>query len=306
MSNYTSVIIPAFNRPELLLRAVKSVLSQQGVAIEVIVIDDGSAANLEEVAATVEAAGGIFHVQSRGGVAAARNRGIALANADWIAFLDSDDYWLPSKLKTQLAFHQMHPEYLISQTDEQWFRDGVPVTKNPAYSPPSGRIFENCLERCCISPSAVVLHRSLFQQCGVFDEALPVCEDFDLWIRIAAQFPVAFIDSQLVVKHAGCSDQLSQLFPAMDRFRVYALFKLLLNAELTLEQREQVQRQVINKLIILKIGGLKRKSFFGEVAESILDSLENGKIKNDTELQSYVTLLANTWTQECDAYLQST
>lgn len=305
MNNYASVIIPAFNRPELLLRAVKSVLSQQDVTIQLIVIDDGSSANLGEVAATVEAADGIFSVQPRLGVAAARNRGIALASADWIAFLDSDDYWEPKKLKIQLAFHRAHPEYLISQTDEKWFREGLPVRKNLAYRPPSGRIFENCLERCCISPSAVLLHRSLFQRCGFFDESMPVCEDFDLWIRLAAHFPVAFLENQLVIKHAGSSDQLSQLFPAMDRFRAYALFKLLLTGDLSLDQKQQVKKQLIKKLNILKVGGHKRRSLFGKVAESILDAFGSSDLCDEAALQLYLNMLSNTWIKETHTYLQS-
>jgi len=102
------------------------------------------------------------------------------------------------------------------------------------------------------------MRRELFERTGGFDEDLPACEDYDLWLRIAATEPVHLLDTPLVIKRGGHTDQLSRRFWGMDRFRVTALCKLLASDVLTLEQRQQTEEVLLAKCQILAQGACKR------------------------------------------------
>src|SRR3972149_3098404 len=106
------------------------------------------------------------------------------ARGEWLAFLDSDDLWRPRKLAAQLAYHRREPSLQVSQTEEIWIRNGARVNPCRHHAKPSGDIFLPSLDRCLVSPSAVMLQRDLFLAMGGFDESLPVCEDYDLWLRL--------------------------------------------------------------------------------------------------------------------------
>ncbi len=195
-----SVVIPTFNRRTLVREAVASVCAQRDVACEIIVVDDGSsdgtaAALREEFGIRIR----VLDSANRG-VAAARNLGVAASSGDLIAFLDSDDLWLSDKLAAQVAFFISHADAEICQTEEIWMRNGVRVNPCAHQRKPSGDIFEPSLRVCLISSSAVVLRRSLFERVGGFDESLPACEDYDLWLRILRDTPVWLIDRPLVIK----------------------------------------------------------------------------------------------------------
>jgi glycosyltransferase involved in cell wall biosynthesis len=242
-----SVVIPTYNRSKLVLEAVQSVCAQQGVPFEVIVVDDGStdgtARELEAFGEPVR-----YIAQVHRGVAAARNRGIAEARGEWIGFLDSDDLWLPGKLAAQMGYLASNPDIRICQTEEIWLRDGKHVNPKRYHQKPEGFCFGSLLDRCMVSPSAVVIHRSVFGVAGLFDESLPACEDYDLWLRIGCRYPLGLIREPLVVKRGGHPDQLSATVPALDRYRIAALTKLLEKDPLTAEQRQ------------LALEALKRKS----------------------------------------------
>ena len=90
-----------------------------------------------------------------------------------------------------------------------------------------GHIFRQCLPLCVISPSSVMIQRSLFDEIGLFDESLPACEDYDLWLRICARHPVLFLQEPMIIKHGGHRDQLSRRYWGMDRFRIQALEKII-------------------------------------------------------------------------------
>ena len=135
--------------------------------------------------------------QDRSGVSAARNLGVRQSRGRLIAFLDSDDLWQPDKLKIQVRFMENSPEVQICQTDEVWIRHGVRVNPRIKHRKPSGDIFERSLDLCLVSPSAVMMTRELFDRSGGFDESLPVCEDYDLWLRIARDYPVPLIEQPL-------------------------------------------------------------------------------------------------------------
>ncbi len=217
-----SVIIPVFNREILLPRAIESVLNQSFKDFEIIVIDDGSTDKSAQVAQSY----GVRVVKRKnGGVAAARNLGIKLSKGNIIAFLDSDDEWKKDKLKIQYEFFRQNPSYKIHQTDEIWIRDGKFLNKKKIHQKKEGYIFENSCELCLISPSAVAIKRELFDEVGLFDESLRVCEDYDLWLRITKKYPVGFSKDRAVIKYGGHSDQLSKSETAMDRFRIKALLK---------------------------------------------------------------------------------
>ena len=219
-----SVVIPTYNRGWCLNEAVDSVLAQSYARYELIVVDDGST---DDTGKRLSRYHDITVItQPNRGVSAARNRGIASSQGDLIAFLDSDDFWLPEKLTIQVAFFQANPEALVCQTQETWIRNGRQIYPKNRHLKPSGSFFERSLGLCLVSPSAVMLRQSLFETVGVFDEGLPACEDYDLWLRVGAGIPIFLIDKALVVKRGGHADQLSS-HAGLDRYRIQSIKKLL-------------------------------------------------------------------------------
>ncbi|MCB9799246.1 MAG: glycosyltransferase [Candidatus Omnitrophica bacterium] len=270
-----SVIIPVYNRPEPLKRALKSVLAQKGVSFEVIVIDDGSTDGTGEMVRAEFAAVQYHYYPENRGPAFARNRGVEKAGGKWIAFLDSDDEWLPGKLKAQMDFFSTHPEYRIAQTEEMWIRNGLRVNPMKKHRKYGGPVFKHCLPLCIISPSAVIMEKSLFEETGGFDESLPVCEDYDLWLRISYQYPVGLIEKPLIKKYGGHKDQLSHKLAAMDQFRIRALIKLLLNGRLSKSQYVDAEKTLRQKARIFITGAKKRgKMEEALLVENILSILE--------------------------------
>ena len=253
-----SVIIPTYNRLSMVKEAVASVLAQDFEDMELTVVDDGST---DGTAEEMKRYGGrvklIQHSENRG-VSAARNRGILQARGKYIAFLDSDDLWVKGKLKIQEAFLDDNPHYPLCYTDEIWIRKGKRVNPMFKHAKYSGWIFEKCLPLCIISPSSALMRRGLFEQVGDFDPGLPVCEDYDLWLRVAARFPVYFIPQQLIVKRGGHPDQLSRQAWGNDRYRVMALAKLLKLGILSPELRRLTIQELHRKARVLINGYLKR------------------------------------------------
>ena len=254
-----SVIIPTFNRARLLQRAVASVLAQSCGDLEIIVVDDGSSDDSRELlrhnfAERVK----VLPLGRNLGVSAARNRGLLVSRGEFIALLDSDDYWRPAKLEKQLAFMRARPELLLSQTDEIWIRHGRRVNPCRHHRKPDGWIYSACLPLCVVSPSAVMMRREFFFRVGLFDENLPACEDYDLWLRAACRYPVALLPEPLVVKHGGHADQLSRTVPALDRFRIMALLKIIRSGCLSPSQLQETRSQLQVKATIYLNGCRKR------------------------------------------------
>jgi glycosyltransferase involved in cell wall biosynthesis len=253
-----SVIIPTFNRAPKVIRAVSSILDQTFTQYEIIVVDDGSTDGTKEALARFKDQIILIAHSTNRGVSAARNSGIKVSKAPLLAFLDSDDYWLPEKLAVQVGFFAAHPKTVACQTEEVWIRKGHRVNPGKRHLKPSGNIFEPSLKLCLVSPSAVLLKRSLIDEVGLFDEELPACEDYDLWLRIACRHPVYLIREQLVVKEGGCPDQLSLRYKGMDQFRIKALTTLLKSGALNERQLEATLKELSIKCRIYGNGCLKR------------------------------------------------
>lgn len=257
MTNSVSVVIPTYNRRGVIMRAIASVQAQTCPVSELIVVDDGSDDGTAQALAELDGVRYIY--QNNQGVSAARNRGIDACSSRFVAFLDSDDAWLPTKLESQLE--ELGKTGLqFCHTEEIWIRNGVRVNQKRKHRKAGGDQFERSIELCCISPSSVLIARELFDIYGVFDTALPACEDYDLWLRICAFQQIAFVDTPQIYKYGGHDDQLSRAFPAMDRFRLKALEKLLLANAISENQRRLVLQNMKTRLRVLWMGAQKREN----------------------------------------------
>lgn len=263
-----AVVIPTFDRAHLLPRALASVLSQSRPPREVWVVDDGSTDGTAELIRR-DFPRASYLAQDNRGVSAARNRGLASSSAPWIAFLDSDDAWKPEKLERQLDALAAAPELRICHSDEIWIRGGRRVNPGRRHAKAGGWMFHHCLPLCAISPSSALIHRSVFEEIGGFDEDLPACEDYDLWLRITSRMPVLLVDEPLVVKYGGHEDQLSRREPALDRFRIRALEKILGAGILGGEDRAAALATLRQKARIYA-GGLRKRGREAE-AEALLE-----------------------------------
>jgi glycosyltransferase involved in cell wall biosynthesis len=251
-----SVVVPTYNRAWCLREAVDSALAQEFRGVELIVVDDGST---DETPRLLNEYGDSIRVlrQENRGVSAARNAGIAVAHGDLIAFLDSDDIWLKDKLAHQVEFFKRHPEILICQTEELWVRNGGRVNPGQRHRKRGGMIFEPSLALCLVSPSAVMLRRELFDRVGFFDEGLPACEDYDLWLRVSCRYAVGLIETPLIVKRGGHADQLSRA-RGLDRYRIESIAKLISAGVLTAAQRSAALAVLKQKCRVYANGCRKR------------------------------------------------
>ena len=270
-----SVIIPTFNRKDFIVEAIESVLKQSVKPYEVIVVDDGSQDGTGDLIKK-KFADIVYIYQENKGVSAARNRGIKEAKGDYIALLDSDDLWKRDKLKKHIEFIEKHPEYRVSQTDEVWIRNGKFVNPMKKHKKYGGFIFDKCLPLCIVSPSAVIIEKTVFKDYGYFDETMPACEDYDMWLRVSAFEPIGFLEEKLIVKRGGHQDQLSKAFIGMDRFRVYALEKVINNPNLREDLRKLAIAELIKKCEILVRGYSKHgKSDISQYYRDLMEKYKN-------------------------------
>jgi glycosyltransferase involved in cell wall biosynthesis len=253
-----SAVIPTFNRAWALDRAVRSVLAQTYQPLDLIVVDDGSTDETPRKLAPLAASGLLRLIsQPNRGVSAARNAGLKAAKGGLIAFLDSDDEWRPEKIETQAAYLNQNPDQMLVQTREIWFRGGRRVNPGLKHRKPAGDIFIPSLSRCLVSPSAVMLRRTVFEEIGLFDENLPAAEDYDLWLRVSARYPAGLIDRELAIRHGGRPDQLSAQ-PALDRWRIVALKKIL-ETDLSPQRRQAAEKELSRREAIYQAGRRKRE-----------------------------------------------
>lgn len=267
-----SVIIPTFNRCEWVREAIDSVLAQTFQTVELIVVDDGSTDKTYDMLMTCGDSIKVIR-QSNRGVSAARNQGIVQSTGQYIALLDSDDLWLPRKIEIQVDFFLTNPEALICQTDEIWIRNGVRVNPGKRHQKPSGMIFEPSLALCLVSPSAVMMNRSLFDRVGLFNESFPACEDYDMWLRIGCRYPIHLIPDKLVIKRGGHVDQLSRL-PLLDSYRIQSIRDIMNSGHLDSVQYRAAASMLIQKCRIYadgcqKRGRLEEAVFYNNLIERV-------------------------------------
>ncbi len=255
MSELVSVIIPTFNRSTLLLRAVDSLLNQSYKSMEIIIVDDGSTDNSRDVLDPLINSNRIKYIyQKNQGVSSARNIGVQNSFGTWVAFLDSDDEWLKDKLAKQMIFFKSNPNLKIVYTDEVWIKNGVRINQSKHHQKCGGYIFAECLKQCLIGPSSVVIKKDLFLELNGFDINYPVCEDYDLWLKISSRYEIGFINETLVTKYGGHSDQLSTTFVAMDMWRLKSMNKLFSLKTISEKDRKLLIEEMGKKGNILKKG----------------------------------------------------
>ena len=255
-----SVIIPTYNRKNLLKRALHSVSNQTFVPQEIIVVDDGSSDGTKDW--VLERFPDVRYIyQDNSGVSSARNSGIKEAIGSWIAFLDSDDEWMSNKLEQQKGVINSFQEAWLCHTNEIWIRNGIRVNQMKKHQKYGGNVFENCLDICRISPSSVLIKKEVFEMVGLFDESLKVCEDYDLWLRITAVLPVIFLDQPLIIKYGGHVDQLSRVDSGIEKYRIQSLEKILSSNSLSNSQSKIAISQLIKKLKIFSNGLEKRNKY---------------------------------------------
>ncbi|MCK4907732.1 MAG: glycosyltransferase family 2 protein [Spirochaetes bacterium] len=262
---FFSVIIPVYNRTSVLKRAVESVIAQTFRDYEIIIVNDGSTDKTDEVINSLKSSYkqiSAIHLDNNHGVSYARNRGIEKSAGTFISILDSDDEWHKNKLEKQASFIKENRDCLICHTDEIWIRNGVRVNPKKKHKKPDKDIFFDCLPLCPVSPSSTVIKKDIFYKEGFFDEDLPACEDYDLWLRLSAKYKFSLIDEPLLTKYGGHEDQLSAKYWGMDRFRIIALLKILNLTDLPNDKIEAVSEMLIKKARILSAGFLKRNKLF--------------------------------------------
>ena len=255
-----SVVIPTLNRINTLQRAVDSVINQTYKPAEIIIVDNGSSDGtlkfLREQYPKIT-----ILTENKIGVSSARNKGIKKSVNQWIALLDSDDAWHPRKLEIQTSMlDSALKEYNLIHTDEVWFRNNKHMNQMKKHKKQGGYIFERCLSLCCISPSSVLFKKNILDKVGLFDESLPVCEDYDMWLKICSSEEVLFAQDKLTYKYGGHKDQLSKSYWGMDRFRIKSIENLIKNFDLTYKQKKQAKKELIKKLKIIINGAFKRNN----------------------------------------------
>ena len=255
-----SVVIPTLNRINTLQRALDSVINQTYKPAEIIVVDNGSSDGtlkfLREQYPKIT-----ILTENKIGVSSARNKGIKKSINQWIALLDSDDAWHPRKLEIQTSMLDgASKEYNLIHTDEVWFRNNKHINQMKKHKKQGGYIFERCLSLCCISPSSVLFKKNILDKVGLFDESLPVCEDYDMWLKICSSEEVLFAQDKLTYKYGGHNDQLSKSYWGMDRFRIKSIENLIKSFDLTYKQKKQAKKELIKKLKIIINGAFKRNN----------------------------------------------
>lgn len=247
-----AVVLPTYNRASLLARAVRSVLQQTFADWELWIIDDGST---DDTRAAIEPflrdPRVLYRYQDNGGVSRARNHAIFATSAPYVAFLDSDDEWKPVKLSRQIQYLNENPSFRLVHCEETWIRNGVEVKPLKKHAKAgAGRVFLKCLPLCCISPSTAMAETALIRSLGGFREDFPVCEDYDLWLKISAQEDVGFISEPMILKYGGHEDQLS-LRRGLDEYRTRALWEIRNHTSLSLIEKQAAREEFERKRSIL-------------------------------------------------------
>ena len=198
-----TVIIPTYNRADFLAEAVDSVLNQTWKDLETLVVDDGSTDRTRELIARYGKRLKYFYKKNEG-PSSARNVGIREALGTYVAFLDSDDVWEPEKLSIQMDFMRKHPEIKLVCTDSSVI-DSRESREGKLKKDLMGNLFSLLYSNSFIRTSTVLMNKACFQEVGYFDERYQSAEDYDVWLRVARRYPIAYLNRPLVRyrKHEG-------------------------------------------------------------------------------------------------------
>jgi glycosyltransferase involved in cell wall biosynthesis len=266
-----SVIIPTYNRISTLPRAVDSVLDQTFTDLDLWIVDDGSTDGTadwvqnEILAQQREITTHYLRSQNKG-VSHARNLALKASSGEWVAFLDSDDEWLPNKIAQQMIVAEQNPELKLLHGEEIWIRNGVRVNPMKKHQKSGGRIFDRCIKLCCISPSTAMVRREIFEEVGFFNEDFPVCEDYDMWLRICEKYEVGFVENPIIKKYGGHEDQLSRKYIAMDYYRIKSLSQFTQSSEIS-EDEKSLLLDTLSKKCEILLRGFKRHNNMDQFTE---------------------------------------
>jgi len=212
-----SIIIPTYNRVNVITRAIKSVLGQTYQNFELIVVDDGSNDNTGKKVKNFNDSriNYICHEENKGG-SAARNTGIQVAKGEYIAFLDSDDEWLPQKIEKQVEILDKDEGIGAVFTDRKIMPSGrikkIKLPKNKKKQ--LKKIYrKNFLGGC----SVVMVRKRVFSKIGMFDINLPSSQDFDMWIRLLIYYNIEVLNEVLVIIHCPSSKRITKNIDAKER-----------------------------------------------------------------------------------------
>jgi glycosyltransferase involved in cell wall biosynthesis len=254
MANPTvSVVIPSYNSARFVGEAIESVLAQSYEGFELIVVDDGSTDNTRDVVARYTDPRVRYVYQENQERSAARNRGIREARGKYVAFLDADDLWLPKKLAEQVRLMESQPDvglaYVGTYVVEE---DGTPFFEQRCRH--RGNVVRALLVEDNIvagSASSAMVRRACFERAGFFDESLSVCEDWDVWLRIASHYPVDFVDRPLVKvrTHGGSTQKQAEKM----RQGTLAFFDRVLS-DPSLENEVRPVRRQVRSLALFMVG----------------------------------------------------
>ena len=230
-STAVSVVIPTYNRAELLSASLRSVLDQTVPALEIVVVDDGSTDRTERVVEEASAIGvPIIYLNGphRNRLGESRNRGVVASKGEWVAFLDSDDLWLPRRLERQLDALAAAPEAGFAFCNLQRFDENGPYGGGP-YLPPSadynGYILGDLLQEPVAVPSALMVKRSAFYEAGGLADR-PINEDYELTLKLAARHPACYVGEPLVLmrRHPASRSRVSSEMAHLEYIQIVEAF----------------------------------------------------------------------------------
>ena len=218
-SPLVTVVIPTYNREKLVLEAVGSVLQDASVPVEILVVDDGSTDGTVATLGRLAGAVRVICLPHEGRVGRVRNAGIRQARGGFVAFLDSDDLWLPGKLRAQVELLAAHPEYVAAYTNEGRYQAGrlLERTRFDQYPPMTRPLYRQANR--CVHTSTVLVRREVLDGVGPFNESLLVMEDADLWSRISEEGEFGVVKEPLAIYRPDVDGLHAARVPARVRLR---------------------------------------------------------------------------------------
>jgi glycosyltransferase involved in cell wall biosynthesis len=267
-----SVVIPAYNAAAYISGTLQSVFEQTFSSFEVILVNDGSPDTAALEPALHSYLSRICYLRQKNrGPSSARNSGILKAQGQFVAFLDSDDFWLPHHLENQIETLQRDPELGLVYSNVLHLEQNAPIGVAFDTVPQSGEpTFESLLaERCTVNTSSVVVRRDILLGAGLFDESMNRCEDFDLWLRIASAGVRMAYDREIQVCHR-LDEGLSADRILMKRGRIRAYQKATARPGLTATQQASIRKKLVSLELEIEKEQASQALLAGQYEEALL------------------------------------